>query len=335
MKTIQQNIINYILYRNPVFNINKIKNLNIFNKPFNNKILFNNNAKYFVIKPKGKKSYIWFTYYKRKIMAILIIINNKNIYDKSNQFYDLEIDFDNTLCYNNVLLYGYYFKNLNNNYFVIDNIYNYNLYNNIIYSNKYNFDYNYKLSLFSNLLPKINNNSIISIKLPIILDNLDNLFKIINNINYNLFCINVYSNSNFIGNYSLNNNNRTTNNKATFKIIPCINQDLYNLFYINDNKEEFYDLALIDSYKTSKFMNKIFRKIKENDNLDLLEESDDEEEFQNINQDKYVNLDKSEIIECEYNFKFKKWIPRNLSNNKIINKNLINSMTKIKSHYIL
>ena len=35
-------------------------------------------------------------------------------------------------------------------------------------------------------------------------------------------------------------------------------------------------------------MNNIFRNIKENTNLDALEESDDEEEFENISLDKYV-----------------------------------------------
>ena len=90
-------------------------------------------------------------------------------------------------------------------------------------------------------------------------------------------------------------------------------------------KEIFYDYALIDSYKTSVFMNDLFRKIKENKNLDLLEESDDEEEFENIDLEKYVNLGKSYIIECFYNKKFKKWIPKNLAkNNYIIDKNKIN-----------
>ena len=35
-------------------------------------------------------------------------------------------------------------------------------------------------------------------------------------------------------------------------------------------------------------MNKLFRNIKENNNLDLLEESDSEDEFENIQLDKYV-----------------------------------------------
>ena len=59
-------------------------------------------------------------------------------------------------------------------------------------------------------------------------------------------------------------------------------------------------------------MNNIFRNIKENTNLDALEESDDEEELENISLDKYVYLDKIVEINCVYNNRFKKWIPKKL-----------------------
>ena len=58
-------------------------------------------------------------------------------------------------------------------------------------------------------------------------------------------------------------------------------------------KFEYFDTAFIPDYKTSVFMNKLFRIIKENDNLDKLEESDDEEEFENTKTDKFVYLNKS------------------------------------------
>ena len=60
-------------------------------------------------------------------------------------------------------------------------------------------------------------------------------------------------------------------------------------------------------------MNKLFRKIKENDDLDKLEESDDEEEFENSNLDKFVYLDNSFKMLCNYNNKFKKWTPIKLA----------------------
>ena len=80
-------------------------------------------------------------------------------------------------------------------------------------------------------------------------------------------------------------------------------------------------------------MNKLFRNIKENYDLDKLEESDSEEEFQNINIDKYVYLEKSYIIDCEYNNKFKKWIPKNLSKNNIITKNNLQLILAKKKYY--
>ena len=56
-------------------------------------------------------------------------------------------------------------------------------------------------------------------------------------------------------------------------------------------------------------MNKEFRYIKENYNLDLLEESDDDEEFEQIDLDKFVNLDKIVPFECTYHKKFGMWMP--------------------------
>ena len=68
-------------------------------------------------------------------------------------------------------------------------------------------------------------------------------------------------------------------------------------------------------------MNSLFRNIKENTCLDTLEESDDEDMFENINLDKYVDLDKEICMECAFNSKFKMWVPKNVSKNNIINQN--------------
>mgnify|MGYP003319090875 CR=1 FL=1 len=40
-----------------------------------------------------------------------------------------------------------------------------------------------------------------------------------------------------------------------------------------------------------------------------LEESDDDEEFENIDLDKFVDMEKEYIIECQYFPAFKKWSP--------------------------
>ena len=57
-------------------------------------------------------------------------------------------------------------------------------------------------------------------------------------------------------------------------------------------------------------LNKIFRNIKENDNLDALEESDDEDEFENNKEDRFVYLEKECMFNCVFNYKFKKWMPK-------------------------
>jgi hypothetical protein len=139
-----------------------------------------------------------------------------------------------------------------------------------------------------------------------------------------------------LGNFIVNNSSSVEKSMpANFIVYACINQDIYKLYILDNNKEVFYDYALIDSYKTSVFMNSLFRTIKENQNLDLLEESDCEEEFENTNINKFVNLDKSHIIECIYNKKFKKWIPINLANNNnIINYNKINLIIKKNKIFI-
>ena len=61
-------------------------------------------------------------------------------------------------------------------------------------------------------------------------------------------------------------------------------------------------------------MNKLFRNIKENNNLDALEESDDEAEFENDREDKFVFLDRAFKMVCQYNYKFKRWMPLSLAN---------------------
>jgi hypothetical protein len=113
--------------------------------------------------------------------------------------------------------------------------------------------------------------------------------------------------------------------EVVFKIKPDIQNDIYYLYCLNNNKEEYFDITLIPDFTTSVMMNKLFRKIKENENLDALEESDDEEEFENEKEDRFVYLDKTYNMVCLFNNKFKKWYPVRVaeSNSEITNINKI------------
>jgi len=107
-----------------------------------------------------------------------------------------------------------------------------------------------------------------------------------------------------------------------FKVKAGISEDNYEL-YCYDSSCSYNDpcgVALISTYKKSVLMNNIFRNIKENKNLDLLEESDNEEEFENINIDKFVDINKIITMRCVYNRRFKKWEPIEEINEKYVNK---------------
>ena len=126
----------------------------------------------------------------------------------------------------------------------------------------------------------------------------------------------------------LYNTTTTTNTNTTTNIIkpkakvqikeqvmlvkPDLQNDIYHLYSYDDSSKTYsiyQNIAAIPDYKTSVLMNKLFRNIKENNNLDALEESDDEEEFENNKEDRFVFLEKECKMRCVYNYKFKKWTP--------------------------
>lgn len=115
-------------------------------------------------------------------------------------------------------------------------------------------------------------------------------------------------------------NNKKYIEKSKYKIFIVsadIQNDIYNLVdpdAVNDLSNYDYTIsnkliASIPDYKTSVFMNALFRNIKENISLDALEESDDEDEFENTNIDKFVDLNKKIKMKCIFNYRFKKWTP--------------------------
>ena len=156
----------------------------------------------------------------------------------------------------------------------------------------------------------------ITFGLPIIDTNYYNLKQKLETLPYELYCIQ----------YRLLNNNKPFLNEfikldrkiyKIFLIKPTIINDIYELYFINGEKLEKYKVICVQKYKTSVMMNSLFRTIKENKNLDLLEESDDEEEFENINKDKYVNLNKTLIMKCVYSPRFRKWEPISIIKDKV------------------
>ena len=108
---------------------------------------------------------------------------------------------------------------------------------------------------------------------------------------------------------------------AVFYVKAAIQADIYQLYCCVEEHEheqntgaaeadpDPYAIAMVPTYKSSVFLNSLFRTIKENANLDLLEESDAEDDFEDIRPDKFVNLDKVVAMKCVYSSRFKKWQP--------------------------
>jgi len=117
-----------------------------------------------------------------------------------------------------------------------------------------------------------------------------------------------------------------TNIQAVFIVRPNIQNDIYELFVMPDasNRQKaesepiFHNFALIPTFKTSVFMNRLFRNICENERIDTMEESEDEDDFENTDPDKYVTLSKEYIMTCRFNKRFCKWVPVEIATRKEI-----------------
>ena len=283
--------------------------------------------------PEGRKYFAWFTTYKTQNVCFLLEISNNKQICNIECIYTC---FQRDLAYETVL-YGTGFKQMGRRFFSCEDIYMYK--GNTLIKNTH---YSKKLIMFQNIfkneIKQVSyNNQMITFGLPIMSVNVDNLNDKIRDLSYKIKYIQFRTEQNQILNKLLvdadpvivipsitkpiitkpiitkldnkiNNRSKERPKEKVFTIKADIQNDIYNLYDVITN--ELLDIAYIPDYKTSVMMNKLFRNIKENQNLDALEESDDEEEFENDKIDKFVYLDRSFNMSCEYNMKYKRWQPQ-------------------------
>jgi hypothetical protein len=300
--------------------IHQMPYLELFNeKIIHNKVHFNN-FDFIRIIPKGLKGFLIFK--KDKIYNYCYFIeitnfknNKENLYLNNNNYkkrisvnkiYVFNCVFDEYLCSGNgTILYGTLCLNK-----YINKKYNYFVGENILYYKGTKINFNGWCNVFNNMYDCINNirniglnnnsiivSSTITRKIPC------NINELVNNIQYDIYCIQYINNNNT--DYIIKQVRKIQ--KTYFYIKPRIQSDIYEIY---DGNNKNIGISYIPDYKTSVYLNSVFRTIKENINLDYLEESDDDEEFEDISIDKYVYLDKKEVFECVYNNKFNMWIPR-------------------------
>lgn len=273
-----------------------------YDKTLHNKVY----ADLFMIVPKGPKAFLWFTYIDNNNVAILLILNKYgNI--KSMDIYPM--------CFNSVLslgtlIYGTYFDVNGSHHFTFEDIYTYKSVD-VAYkslADKLNI---YKEIFGKDLLQKTYNKNFIMPGLPVWTANYNSAVEISNFLPYKVYGIKFYNMKQHGGkSVGIYIHKEVVIREGIFRVKALAQPDLYELHcYDNNNNNTSCGFASVSSYKQSVMLNSLFRNIKENNNLDYIEASDDEEDFQDVSDDKYVDLDKSLYMRCEYNSNFKKWEP--------------------------
>ena len=307
---------------------------------------------YYII-PKGQKALVWYTYWKEQNVCLLIKLNERGNYSDVQLFTTV---FSDELALGTII-YGttFHMHKQSHTYFTCEQLYYYK--GLAVHKKNYQERLQLLLDMFTKQVEQVAYiaNSLI-VGLPIIcetyeeaLAQLEQPYKTYGiaamgqnatvtanaNTSYtnttpNAYGTTSYANANTANSNTANANTpnahgptsygptshgTTSHGKAVFKVKAGLAADNYQLYTLED---KFYDTALVPTYKCSVLLNALFRNIKENANLDLLEESDDEEEFENTQIDKFVDLEKTVIMECVYNKRFKKWQPLKTTQARII-----------------
>lgn len=323
------------------------------------KVYHNTNDLYLAI-PQGKKCFLWFREINEQPCCLILE------FGKNNNFYDMKIKIV-SCCFNyqlsyGTIVYGTYFYYNNTSLFTLEDIFYYkgDLVSNKIWKDKFDL---FSILLENDIKQVKYNDKFIIIGLPVMTTCKNDMIKQLEVISYKIKHIQMRNTSkknvsdfipyhifldnkennllrnNVVVSTHIQENLANTpehkiikNREIVFKIKPDIQNDIYHLYCLdNSNNLMYYDVASIPNFTTSVMMNKLFRNIKENSNLDYLEESDNEDEFENDKQDRFVYLDKEYNMICRYNFRFKKWHPISIAdNNKNISSyNEVLNLTKI------
>jgi len=286
--------------------------------------------------PYGTKVFAWFTFYKKDCVCVLVTKNRDGSITNTEL---VPCIFDTSLSYN-TLFYGTIVNYDGIRFFCIEDIFYYK--NKFVYKNKnvlkmQTLKYILENETKSECFTKNN----IIFQLPFMTNNEPEMLSYIHNLPYKVYSLHQITLNRYGRSFKILPKEKSFSRidggfnslKAVFKVKAEIQFDIYKLYCYNEGSSEHYlDYAYIPDCKTSVKMNSLFRRIKENDNLDYLEESDDEDDFENTDVDKYVDLDKYVYMECVYTPKFKRWIPtKQVNYNKLVCLSDVGNM--IRNHY--
>jgi len=286
-------------------------------------------SKVYYIIPKGPKAVVWYTYWKDQHVCLVVKLNERGNYSDVQVF---PSSFSDKLALGTII-YGTYFLHYNQHYFTCEQLHVYQ--GNNVHKKPYLDKLNLLLAMFQNEVEQIAYvPSTLVVGMPVMTSNYEDAEAQLNALPYKTYGIGIPSirqmqtpsirqmqtqtpnirqmqtqtqmQTPMPAPLTKNYNNQYNIQNKLFKVKAELGADKYML-YTDDNK--IFEQALVSSYKSSVLLNSLFRNIKENTNLDLLEESDDEDEFENTDLDRFVDLEKTVVMECVYSKRFKKWEP--------------------------
>ena len=263
------------------------------------------NNRLYTALPFGKRHFAWFTHYNNLNVCFMIELSTGHP-PNMKRIYPVTTSFDSRLSLGTIL-YGTVVHKDKSCCFVMDDI----LYD-TGRSMKY-VPYIDKVHRFKDLCENQLGHTVYHPKQVLfVLPEMDvdamNIARKVGTLQYPFYCVmsvNLYGATKRVKVITKNN----TQAKGVFLVKPRIKSDTYELHAFDNNKTTFHGIASIDTYVRSVAMNDLFRTIKENHYLDAIEESDDEEDFQNVSPEKYVHLDRQIKMLCRWNPRFRRWMP--------------------------
>ena len=250
-------------------------------------------ADMYQVVPKGSRSLLWYTYCKGMNVCYLLYLgqNNKSIY----KIEKVITSFHTELCYGQgTLLSGVclHFKDIH-----IFTIMDIHIFKGWSISEKTFIDkFKYITCVLANhTRPHCYVTCQWIVASAIVLPSYEEALEVSSGLPYKVDCITLIDemDTTVKGKYVYS----PKDNPVRFRILSASSCDIYSLH--TDASDTVYAIAYIPDYKTSVMMNSLFRNIKENNNLDLIEESDEEAEESS----KYLNI--SIVMECVYDRTFK------------------------------
>ena len=247
--------------------------------------------------PEGRKSFAWFTTHNEKNVCLIMELGeNKQITNVKI----VNACFNSELVYGTIF-YGTTFFNMYNKFFAIEDVFYYKGNDVSRYNWGKKFEL-FNTILGKDIKQLSLNNSFMVFGLPLLSDNLDDFYNRVEQIKYKITTVQfrlfercnnflfmsfakfieqkmlkpIINNNNnskiYVNNkielnkkhYDRSVNDRSVNDRrdVIFKIKPDIQNDIYQLYCLNDdNKEIYYDTAFIPDFNTSVIMNKLLRKM--------------------------------------------------------------------------